>query len=258
MLSAMLMNDLRISSKNRTNLTVFILYVFILSAITFGLHWFSNTSKSPINPDYGSKILLVLFLFISLAVYSISSTFTVYIMSSEKNNISFIKPTLLRNHQILFSKIIVISAYILVLIFLSFPIMVLITPIFGFSLKNLFECYLITFISALAFNIMGILFSSFLNRMNALSLTYIFAGFLSIGTILVPLTMTKILKVKLSSNVVNTLYGLSPFWILSKKISETNLSDKIFIIPLWLYPILTYFLILAVAISLAFVFVRRW
>lgn len=258
MLNAIVIRDFRIYSRNRINLNVFILYVFILCAIVFGMLWFVDTSEKPLNPEYGSSISFILSIFISLAIYTICPAFAVNIMSSEKNNIYLVKPTLLRNYQIILSKVVLIITYLLIFIFLSFPIMILITPISGFSLKSLVDCYLITFISALAFSIMGILWSSALRKVTALSLTYISVGILSIGTILTPLIMSKIMKVKLSADIINILYGLSPFWILSRKIFESNLSDKIFIISLWFYPILLYSLITAISVILTFVFVRRW
>ncbi|MGB9595000.1 MAG: hypothetical protein ACPL7B_01860 [Candidatus Poribacteria bacterium] len=258
MLNAILIRDFRIYSRNKTYLNIFILYVFILCAIVFGMLWFVNISKKTLNSEYGTSISFILFIFISSAIYSICPALAVNIVSSEKNDFYLIKPTFLRNYQIITSKVIFVITHVLIFILLSFPIMILVISIAGFSLKILFYCYLVTFISALAFCIMGILWSSVFGKMIALSLTCISVGIFSIGTILTPLTITKIIKAKLSADIINILYGLSPFWILSRKISESNLPDKIFTIPLWFYPIFVYFLISVITISLTFVFVRKW
>jgi len=258
MSNAILIRDFRIYSRNKEYFNVFIIYVFILCAVVFGMLWFADTNKKPLNPEYGSNIFSILIISMSLAIYSICPVFAVNITSSEKNNIDLIKSTLLRSHQIILSKTFVIIANIFILIFLSFPIMISIMPICGFTLKGLLNCYLIIFIYALTFGMIGVMWSSIFSRMTAISVTYISVGILSLGTILTPLIMSKILKIKLSLTIINVLNALSPFWILSKKISETNLSDKIFTIPLWLFPILVYFLILLITIALTFIFVRRW
>ncbi len=258
MLNAVLIKDFRTYSRNKAYFYVFMFYVFVLCAVFFGMLWFSDTSKKPLNPEYGQNIFFVLIILVSSAICSICPALAVNIISSEKNDIQLLKPTLLKNYQIILSKLIIIIAYILTLILLSIPVMILVTPISGFSLRTLFECYLIIFISAFAFSIMGIIWSSVLSRITALSLTYVSVITLSIGTVLIPIIMSKILKLKLSYDVTVALYGLSPFWILSKKISESSLPDKIFSISLGFYHILIYFLIVVITVALTFIFVKRW
>jgi hypothetical protein len=257
MLNAILIRDFRIYSRNRRYFSISILYIIILCATVFGMLWFADTSKKPLNPEYGSSVFSVLIIAMSLAIFSISPAFAVNIMSSEKQNLDLIKPTLIKNHQIISSKILTLATYILILILLSFPIIILAMPISGFSFTNIMDCYLIIFISALTFGIMGIMWSSIFNRMTAMSVTYIGVGILSLGTILTPVIMTKILQVKLSSVVINILNALSPFWILLKKMSEPNLSDKVFIIPLWLFPILVYLLISVIGTIVAFMALQK-
>lgn len=258
MLDTLLIKDFRIYSRNRRYFSISILYIIILCAIVFGMLWFADTSKNPLNPEYGSSIFSVLIIAISLAIYLICSAFAVNIMSSEKQNLDLIKPTLIKNHQIISSKILTLVTYILILILLSFPIMLLVMPISGFSFTNIMGLYLLIFVFALAFGIIGVMWSSIFSRMTAMSVTYITVGIFSLGTILTPAIMAKVLQVKLSSAIINVLNALSPFWILSKKISESNLSDKIFIIPLWLFPILAYLLISVIAVAIAFICGRRW
>ncbi|MEK7400056.1 MAG: hypothetical protein AAB116_24190 [Candidatus Poribacteria bacterium] len=257
MLNAILIRDFRIYSRNRRYFSISILYIIILCATVFGMLWFADTSKKPLNPEYGSSVFSVLIIAISLAIYSISPAFAVNIMSSEKQSLDLIKPTLIRNHQIISSKILTLATYILILILLSSPIMLLAMPIGGFTLTNMLDCYLVIFVSALAFGIMGIMWSSIFNRMTAMSVTYISVGIFTLGTILTPAIMAKVLQVKLSSAIISVLNALSPFWILLKKISESNLSDKIFIIPLWLFPILVYLLISVIGIIVAFMALQK-
>lgn len=244
MFNPMLAKDLRIQMRDRMIFSLSMLYVVIICAVVFGMFWLNETSKKPLSPEYGRDISNMFFIIMAFLISAISSGLGARLIYSERNGINFdlLKITLLKPYQIISGKILSLIIYIIVLMLLSLPILIIIISISGF--EGIAKNYLLVFISALTFGIIGLMWSSFFrNARTSIAMTYISAGLLSFGTIVIPLILKNVFKIKIPQIPLKIINSVSPFISIYK-----NVTESIFILPSWEIMTFSYLFISIIAI----------
>ncbi len=250
MVNPILSKEFHIQMRDRMLFSLAMVYVAIICSVVFGMFWFASTSNKPIDPQYGRDIFLIFFIVMNLAVYSISAGIGSKLISQErqKANFDLLKITLLKTRHIILGKILPLFAYIMMLMLLSLPLAIVIMPISGLSIAGVVLCYLIAFISAITFSIIGLMWSSlFRNVRTSTALTYISCGIIAFGTIIAPLALNQILKIKLPQISSKIISSLSPFISVFRIVTE---SDSSFVLAEWELMVLGYLVISAIAISI--------
>jgi ABC-2 type transport system permease protein len=252
MLNPILIKEFRTQLRNRKYYAFAVFYVVIICVVAFTMFWSASTSKKPLSPEYGINLSFIFFMVQMLAIGTICSGFAVYLISTERQNLTFdvLRSTLLKSYQIIFGKILPIITYALILMFLSLPVALLIMPLN----REMAYCYLIIFISAIAFSLMGFAWSSiFKNARTAIVATYITVGIFAIGTMLVPIILNKIFQVKIAPIVTDLLNALNPFWTILKGIDSTIWSMNVSIVPTWIVLVTSYLFLSAIAIIVSII-----
>jgi ABC-type transport system involved in multi-copper enzyme maturation permease subunit len=252
MLNSILIKEFRTQLRNRKYYAFAIFYVVIICVVAFTMFWSASTSKKPLSPEYSINLSFIFFMVQMLAIGTICSGFAIYLISTERQNLTFdvLRSTLLKNYQIIFGKIPPIITYALILMFLSLPVALLIMPLN----KEMAYCYLIIFISTIAFSLMGFAWSSiFKNARTAIVATYITVGIFAIGTMLVPVILNKVFQVKIAPIVTDLLNALNPFWTIFKSINGTIWSMNVAIIPTWIVLVIGYLFLSVIAIIVSII-----
>jgi len=252
MLNPILIKEFRTQLRNRKYYTFAVFYVVIICVVAFTMFWSASTSKKPLSPEYGINLSFIFFMVQMLAIGTICPGFAVYLISIERQNLTFdvLRSTLLKSYQIIFGKILPIITYALILMFLSLPVALLIMPLN----REMAYCYLTIFISAATFSLMGFAWSSiFKNARTAIVATYIAVGIFAIGTVLVPVIISKVFQVKIAPIIADLLNALNPFWTIFKGIDGTIWSMNVSIIPTWIVLVLGYLFFSAIAIIVSII-----
>jgi hypothetical protein len=237
--------------RSRKFFTLAIFYVVIICVVAFAMFWFASTSKK-LSPEYSFRMSSIFFITLMLAIYAICSGLAVSLIYTERQNLTFdiLKSTPLNRYQIISGKILPAIVYILMLMFLSLPVTILIMPVS----RKMGCCYLIVFLSATTFSIMGFAWSSIFRKIKtAISMNYAIAGFFTVGIILVHPILNKIFQVKLAPGIVGLLNALNPFWAILNVITGSIWSIKVSVLPAWSIFVLFYLILSMVAIIISIV-----
>ncbi|MFC1714974.1 ABC transporter permease [Candidatus Poribacteria bacterium] len=214
MLNPLLIKELHMQTRGRETYAVGSIFILALSALAFSLIWESSTGDRTLDAEYGKGMFLAFVIVLMLGISLICPAFTVGAISSERERLTFnqLRVTLLRPHQILVGKAIPPLIYILILLFASLPIAVLIVPLGGISPSQMAYCYLIAFISALAFSLIGLMCSSIYNSTRASTvMAYAIIGLFTFGTAVLPLILTGVFRVSGNRALLDLFIALNPF-----------------------------------------------
>ena len=212
MLNPLLIKELRMKTRGVEAYAVGVIYIIALSALAFGLFWEASSGGRTLDPEYGIKMFLAFVVAMILAVCLICPAFTVGAVSSERERLTFhqIRVTLLKPRQILLGKALPPIIYILVLIVVSIPVASLIAPVGGVSLAEMFSCYVVAFVSAMAFGLIGLMCSSIYRRTRpSIVMTYSIAGFFLFGTAIIPRIVDGVSRI--SRFLLDLCVSLNPF-----------------------------------------------
>lgn len=237
--------------RSRKFFTLAVFYVVIICVVAFTMFWFASTSKK-LSSEYSFRMSSIFFITLMLAIYTICSGLAVSLIYTERQNLTFdiLRSTPLKRYQIISGKILLAIAYILMLMFLSLPVTLLIMPVS----RKMGCCYLIVFLSATTFSIMGLAWSSICRKIRAaISMNYVTAGFFAVGIILVHPILNKVFQVKLAPSIVDLLNALNPFWAILNVITGSIWSMKVSDLPAWIFFILCYMLLSVIAIIVSIV-----
>ena len=214
MLNPLLIKEFRVQMRGRETYAVGTIYILALSALIFSLIWEASTGEKVLDPEYGREMFLAFAITLILAICLICPAFTVGAVSSERERLTFdqLRVTLLRPHQILIGKAGPPLAYALILLFASLPVAILIVPAGGVSPREMASCYLIAFISAIAFSLIGLMWSSiYRNTRPSTVMTYAITGFFTFGTAMVPMILSGVFRVRVNRILVDLFIALNPF-----------------------------------------------
>jgi hypothetical protein len=214
MLNPLLIKEFRIETRGWETYAVGTVYILALSALTFSLIWDASTGERVLDPEYGREMFLAFVVVLILAICLICPAFAVGAISSERERLTFdqLRVTLLKPRQILVGKASLPLIYILILLFASLPVAVLIMPAGGISLMEVVFCYLIAFVSAAAFSLIGLMWSSIYRSTRvSTAMTYAIMGFFTFGTAVVPMILSGVLQVKLNRVLLDLCIALNPF-----------------------------------------------
>ena len=201
--------------RGRETYVVGSIFILALSALAFGLIWEASTGDRALDAEYGKVMFLAFVVVLMLATFLVCPAFSVGAISSERERLTFdqLRVTLLRPHQILVGKAAPPLIYILILLFASLPIAILIVPLGGISPAEAASCYLIAFISALAFSLIGLMCSSiYRSTRSSTVMAYAIICFFTFGTALVPMILTGIFRVNGNRISLDLLTSLNPFY----------------------------------------------
>jgi hypothetical protein len=221
MLNPLLIKELRTLTRSGKMYAIGVTLIITLSALTFGLIWEASTTERTLGPDYGKNMFLIFFVVLILAICMIFPAFAAGAISSEREQMTFdlLRVTLLKPHQYLVGKMGPVLIYILILLSASLPVAILMLPLGGISTAELIYCYLVTFIPAMAFSLIGLMWSSvFRNTRTSTGVTYAFAGFFTLGTGLVPTILKEASQAKLNRICVS----LNPFYAAASILGRTK------------------------------------
>jgi ABC-2 type transport system permease protein len=252
MLSPILIKEFRTQLRNRKYYTLAVFYVVIICVVAFTMFWSASTSKKPLSPEYSINLSFIFFMVQMLAIGTICSGFAIHLISTERQNLTFdiLISTPIKSYQVIFGKVLPIIIYVMILMFLSLPVALLIMPLS----REMAYCYLITFISAATFSLMGFAWSAiFKNARTAIVATYIVVGIFAIGTALVPVIFSKVFQVKIAPIVVDLLNALNPFWTILKGIDGAIWSMNVSIVSTWIVLVLGYLFLSAIAIIVSII-----
>jgi ABC-type transport system involved in multi-copper enzyme maturation permease subunit len=214
MLNPLLIKELRIHTRGRETYAVSGIFILALSALTFSLVWDASTSDRALDAEYGKGMFLAFVVVLMLAICLICPAFTVGAISSERERLTFnqLRVTLLKPHQILIGKAVPSLIYILILLFASLPMAILIVPLGGISPKEITYCYLIVYVSALAFSLIGLMCSSiYRNTRAATVMAYAIIGLLTFGTAVIPIILKWVFQISVNRIILYLLTALNPF-----------------------------------------------
>jgi len=214
MLNPLLIKELRMQTRGWGTYAVGIIYLLALSALAFSLFWEASTGGRTLDPEYGGDMFLAFVIALILAVCLICPAFTVGAISSERERLTFdqLRVTLLKPHQILVGKAVPPLIYVLILMVASLPIASLIVPVGGISLAEVASCYLIAFISAMAFTLIGLMCSSVYRHTRASTvMTYSITGFFLFGTAMIPLIVGGTFRLAINRALLDLCIALNPF-----------------------------------------------
>lgn len=250
MLNSILIKEFRIQLRNRQYYNLAVFYIVILCIVALAMFGLASTSKKPLSPEYGIWLSFIFFTAQILAISTICPYFAISSISIERQNLTFdiLKPTLLKSYHVIYGKILPVVIYILILMLLSLPVALMIAPLN----KEMAYCYLIAFISATAFSLMGFTWSSiFKNARTAIVATYITVGIFAFGTALIPMILNNVFQVKIAPIVRDLLNALNPFWTVFNSINGSIWSMSISFFPVWTVLILGYLFLSVIAIAIS-------
>jgi ABC-type transport system involved in multi-copper enzyme maturation permease subunit len=225
MLNPLLTKELRTLTRSGKMYAIGVIFIITLSALTFSLIWEASTAGRTLDPEYGKGMFLTFFVVLILAICLIFPAFTAGAISSERERMTFelLRVTLLKPHQYLVGKMGPVIIYILILLSASLPVAILMLPLGGISTAELAYCYLVTFISAMAFSLTGLMWSSvFRNTRASTAVTYAFAGFFIFGTGLVPMILKGAFQAKLNRVLLDLCTSLNPFYAAASILGRTK------------------------------------
>jgi len=230
MLNPILIKELRIQMRSWKYYAVGTIYILTISGLVFGMIWEASTSKKTLDPEYGKRIFFAFFVVLTLAVCMICPAFTVGAISSEEELLSFdlVRITLLKPRHILSGKLAPVLIYALILLFASLPATLLIMPVSGTSLMEISLCYLIAFISATMFSLIGFMWSSIFRRTRiAAIVAYITTGVFAFGTMVVPTMLSRIFQVRISHILLSLCNALNPFYVIASKLEGAEKATEL-------------------------------
>ena len=259
MLNPLLIKELRIRTRGREIYAIGSVFVLVLSALVFSLLWEASTGESIPNADYGKKIFLAFIVALMLAISLICPAFTVGAISSERERLTFsqLRVTLLKPHQILVGKAAPTLIYILILLLASLPVAILIMPLGGVSPTETASCYLVVFISALAFSLVGLMCSAICKSTRASTvMAYIIIGLVIFGTAIVPMILTEIFQLSVNRSLLNLFMALNPFYAAFSVLGKGRHLQMVGL-SLWIIAIIGYLAISVTASSIALLHFRK-
>lgn len=259
MLNPLLIKELRVQTRGRDIYVVGGIFILALSALVFGLIWEASTGHGTLNAEYGREMFMAFIVVLMLTISLICPAFTVGAISLERERLTFdqLRLTLLKPRQILAGKVAPTLVYILILLFASLPIAILIVPLSGVSSMEMASCYLVIFISALAFSLIGIMCSSIYKSVRASTvMAYAVTGFFIFGTALAPMMLTSIFRININRILLDLFISLNPFHALLSVLGKRGQSQVIGLSP-WIFTIVSYLILSALAACIALLRFRK-
>ena len=259
MLNPLLIKELRMQTRGREIYVVGGIFILALSALVFGLIWEASTSDGTLNAEYGKEMFLAFIVVLMLAISLICPAFTVGAISSERERLTFdqLRITLLKPRQILVGKVTPTLIYILILLFASLPIAILIVPLSGISSTEIASCYLLIFISALAFSLIGLMCSSIYKSTRASTImAYAVTGFFTFGTAVAPMILTSIFRVSVNRILLDLFISLNPFHALLSVLGRGRQPQMAGLSP-WIFTIISYLILSVIAACIALLRFRK-
>jgi ABC-type transport system involved in multi-copper enzyme maturation permease subunit len=225
LLNPLLTKELRTIARSGKMYAIGVILIIALSALTFGLIWEASTTERTLDPEYGRGMFLSFVAVLTLAICLIFPAFTAGAISSERERRTFelLRVTLLKPHQYLVGKMGPVLIYILIILSASLPVAILMLPLGGISTAELIYCYMVTFIPAMAFSLIGLMWSSvFRNTRTSTGVTYAFAGFFIFGTGIVPMILKEAFRAKLNRTLLDLCVSLNPFYAAASILGRTK------------------------------------
>lgn len=235
------------------------MFILVLSALVFGLIWEASTGDEALNGEYGREMFTAFMVVLMLTIFLICPAFTVGAISLERERLTFdqLRVTLLKPRQILAGKVVPTLIYILILLFASLPIAILIVPLSGVSSAEMASCYLVIFVSALAFSLVGLMCSSIYKSTRASTvMAYAVTGFFTFGTALTPMILTSIFRVNVNRILLDLLISLNPFHALLSVLG-TGKQPQVMGLSPWIFTIMSYLILSALAACIALLRFRK-
>jgi len=259
MLNPLLIKEFRVQTRCRETYAVAIIYIFVISALTFSLLWEASTSERVFSPEYGREVFLAFVAVLIVMVCLICPAFTIGAISSEREHLTFdqLRVTLLKPRQILMGKAVPPLIYTLILLFASLPVATLIVPVGGISILEMASCYLIAFISAVAFSLTGLMWSSiFRSTRTSTAITYVVIGFFTFGTAIVPMILSGVFRVEINRVLLDLCTTLNPLQAVFSVLGRGR-QFQLAGLSLWEITIAGYLIIPAIAVCVALLRFKR-
>lgn len=259
MLNPLLTKGFRIQTRGWEVYAVGTIYTLVLSALSFGLIWEASTDDGGSDPGYGRDMFLAFAVVVILAICLICPAFTVGAISSEREQLTFdqLRVTLLKPRQILVGKVGPPLIYILILLFASLPVAILIMPAGGISPMEIASYYLIAFISAMAFSLTGLMWSSiYTSTRVSIAMTYAITGFFIFGTAVAPMILDGVFRVKISHVLLDLCMALNPFHTLTSIVGNGRQFQPAGLSPLTIL-IIGYLIVSTIAVCVALLRFKR-
>jgi len=235
------------------------IFILVLSALAFGLIWETSTGNGTLDAEYGREMFLAFIVVLMLAISLICPAFTVGAISLERERLTFgqLRVTLLKPRQILVGKVAPTLVYILILLFASLPIAILILPLSGISSMEMASCYLVIFVSALAFSLIGLMCSALHKNTRASTvMAYAVTGFFTFGTALTPMILTSIFRVSANRILLDLFISLNPFHALLSVLGRGRQPQVVGLSP-WIFAIMSYLILSIIAACIALLRFRK-
>lgn len=255
MLNPLFTKELRLQTRGWETFAVSTIYILALSALAFSLLWEVSIGERVLDSTYGKDMFLAFAVVLILAICLICPAFTVGAISSERERLTFdqLRVTLLKPHQILIGKAGPPIIYISILLFASLPVAYLIIPVGGISSMQVVSCYLIAFISALAFSLTGLMWSSIYKNTRASTvMTYAIAGFFTFGTAMLPVIISGVFKLKINRAILDLCIALNPFNAVFNIFGKGRNFQIIGLSP-WIIAIAGYMIVSIISVFIALV-----
>jgi len=259
MLNPLLVKEFRVQTRGWETYAVGTIYILALSALAFSLIWEASTGDRVLDPEYGRGMFLAFVVVLILAICVICPAFTVGAISSERERLTFdqLRVTLLKPHQILMGKVVPPLVYVLILLFASLPVATLMVPAGGVATMELAFCYLIAFISAVAFSLTGLVWSSiYRSTRTSTAMTYAIVGFFTFGTAAAPTALTGVFQVKISRVFLDLCIALNPFHAALSVLGKGR-QFRLAGLSSWAIAIAGYLVISVIAVCVALLRFRR-
>ena len=171
-------------------LTVYLLFMVSLIALIYVPITLSVRSRSgPALADVGKFVFAMIVLVQIFLVVFMAPAFTAGAISGEKQNQSYdlLRTTLLTPRQLVTGKILSALGYVFLLIFASVPLQSMAFLLGGIALPELLIAQLLVFVSAVAYALIGLYFSTVMRTtIGSTVATYAAALFLLVG---IPITL---------------------------------------------------------------------
>ena len=255
--NSLLTKEFRVQMRGRETHAVSTVYVLVLSALTIGLIWQASTGQPALGPEYGRGMFLAFAIALILAVSMICPAFAVGAVSSERERLTFdqLRVTLLRPHQVLIGKVGPVLVYSVILLVAALPMIILIAPAGGISTTEVALCYLIAFVSAMAFSLVGLMWSSICTSTRAATtMTYATIGLLIFGTAMVPVTLSRVFGLKANRVLQDLGMALNPFHAVASILGRGRQFQVAGLMP-WETVVISYTI---VSITAAYIFLLRF
>ena len=249
--------EFRIQMRGRETHAVSTVYVLVLSALTVSLIWQASTGQPTLGPEYGRGMFLAFAMVLVLAISMICPAFAVGAVSSERERLTFdqLRVTLLRPHQVLIGKVGPVLAYSLILLVAALPMIVLLAPAGGISTTEVALCYLIAFVSALAFSLVGLMWSSlYAGTRAATTMTYATISLFIFGTAMVPVTLSRVFGLYVNRVLQDLCMALNPFHAVASILGRGRQFQVAGLMP-WETVVISYVI---VSITASYIFLLRF